>query len=248
MNFMDLNKNKVAWIFSVFIVISTLCILLKLPYDKPVNKINSVVCFGDSNTWGDDPHDYTRYPKHNRWTGILQDLLGNGYEVISEGMNGRTTKESVDEDYEDGLTILPAVLSTNKPVDILIFMIGTNDCKISQKESVADIAEGMEELIITARTVTNNLQGYIPKIIIVSPPAIQDAVKESWLNYAYDETSIQKSLLLAEYYQKIAETYDCYFVNGTDTLEVSDLDGIHMTENGHKQLAQMLAKIIKGME
>lgn len=241
-------KDHKIWFISALILFGMVFLLVKLPYDSTANEVKSVVCFGDSNTWGDDPHDYSRYPKHSRWTGILQDLLGSRYEVISEGMNGRTTKESVDEVYEDGLTILPAVLSTNKPVDILIFMVGTNDCKISQKESAADIAEGMEELVVTAREVTEQLQGYIPAIVIVSPPAIKDEITESDLSYLYDETSVQKSRLLKDYYEKIADKYDCIFVNGTDTLEVSDLDCIHMTENGHKQLAQLLAKVIKGME
>src|SRR4051812_47190196 len=58
-----------------------------------------ILCFGDSNTHGtpaDDP-DYARLPADRRWTGILQSTLGEGFEVVEEGLNGRTT----DRDYED---------------------------------------------------------------------------------------------------------------------------------------------------
>jgi lysophospholipase L1-like esterase len=49
-----------------------------------------VLCFGDSNTYGcpGDDVDYVRLPADRRWTGVLQRLLGDGYDVIEEGLNG----------------------------------------------------------------------------------------------------------------------------------------------------------------
>ena len=48
--------------------------------------IRSILCFGDSNTYGVNPEDNSRFPLAIRWTGRLQNLLGHdGYQVIEEG-------------------------------------------------------------------------------------------------------------------------------------------------------------------
>ena len=49
-----------------------------------------VLCYGDSNTWGqnEDKNTGSRYPVNVRWTGKLQELLGNEYYVIEEGLGG----------------------------------------------------------------------------------------------------------------------------------------------------------------
>ena len=50
-----------------------------------------ILCFGDSNTWGYVPATGKRYPVGVRWTSLLQEKLGDGYEIIEEGLNSRTT-------------------------------------------------------------------------------------------------------------------------------------------------------------
>ena len=50
-----------------------------------------ILCFGDSNTWGYDPATQDRFDRATRWPGVLREQLGTGYEVIEEGLNGRTT-------------------------------------------------------------------------------------------------------------------------------------------------------------
>ncbi|HSH08787.1 MAG TPA: hypothetical protein VK995_00250 [Oceanipulchritudo sp.] len=52
----------------------------------------SVMCFGDSNTWGASPKiGGGRYDRQTRWPGVLQRELGEDYYVIEEGLPGRTT-------------------------------------------------------------------------------------------------------------------------------------------------------------
>jgi len=48
----------------------------------------TVLCFGDSNTWGQTPHKKFRYPANERWTGVLQTELGDDFYVIEEGLGG----------------------------------------------------------------------------------------------------------------------------------------------------------------
>lgn len=78
-----------------------------------------VLCFGDSNTHGAPSADptYTRLPADRRWTGVLQTLLGAGFDVVEEGLNGRTT----DADYDDrpgcnGRQYLVPFLQTHQPL------------------------------------------------------------------------------------------------------------------------------------
>ena len=51
------------------------------------------MCYGDSLTWGSLPVESgiptVRYGDCDRWTGVLADQLGDGYEVLEEGLNGR---------------------------------------------------------------------------------------------------------------------------------------------------------------
>ena len=69
--------------------------------------MKTVLCFGDSNTWGYNPKDATRYTKQERWTGILQSLLGQSYNVIEEGLRSRTTLlEDVNRAGRNGLKYL----------------------------------------------------------------------------------------------------------------------------------------------
>ena len=49
-----------------------------------------IVCFGDSNTWGYNPKTGERYDENTRWPMRMQQILGDAYQVIEEGQNGRT--------------------------------------------------------------------------------------------------------------------------------------------------------------
>ena len=42
----------------------------------------NILCFGDSNTFGYNPTNGLRYDKNTRWTGVLQNLLGDNFNVI----------------------------------------------------------------------------------------------------------------------------------------------------------------------
>ena len=52
--------------------------------------MKTILCFGDSNTWGYNPENRQRFGPEERWTGILRNSLGEDYRVIEEGLNGRT--------------------------------------------------------------------------------------------------------------------------------------------------------------
>ncbi len=89
-----------------------------------------IVCFGDSNTWGYDAVTRERFAEEIRWTGLLQKELGEGYQIVEEGLCGRTSvfEDPLNEGMS-GLAYLYPCLMSHAPVDLLILMLGTNDCK-----------------------------------------------------------------------------------------------------------------------
>ena len=95
-----------------------------------------IVCFGDSNTHGycADPADTEthsdRFSESERWTCLLQKALGEDYYVIEEGLSGRTTVfDDPLHEKMSGLDSIYSCLMSHEPVDLLILMLGTNDCK-----------------------------------------------------------------------------------------------------------------------
>ncbi len=90
--------------------------------------MKTIVCFGDSNTWGFAPISKARYDRDTRWPGVLRNALGGGYLVIEEGQNGRTTVwDDPIEANKNGATYLLPCLESHKPLDLLIIKLGTND-------------------------------------------------------------------------------------------------------------------------
>lgn len=86
--------------------------------------MTTILCYGDSNTYGYNPVNGLRYPKDVRWTGVLQKLLGEQYAVIEEGCNGRTTVfEDIAEPWKEGLGYLKPCLNTHKPIDLSLIHI-----------------------------------------------------------------------------------------------------------------------------
>ena len=77
-----------------------------------------ILCYGDSNTWGYTPGTGERHAPDVRWTGVLRRLLGEGWEVLEEGMNGRTTVfDNPMSQGRNGSAYLLTCLETHKPLD-----------------------------------------------------------------------------------------------------------------------------------
>ena len=207
--------------------------------------MKTVLCYGDSNTYGFDPRNGLRYPSDIRWTGRLQQLLGQDFKVIEEGCNGRTTAfDDPTEPWKNGLPYLRPCLNTHKPIDIVILMLGTNDLKNCFNVSVKEIAEGAGKLVDVIKEFTADKQGFIPKIILVSPPEIGEGIKSSPFSEKYDEDAIESSRSFPEYYKKIAEDKDCIFLKASDYAEPSREDSLHLAPEGHEALAEALYKTI----
>jgi lysophospholipase L1-like esterase len=101
--------------------------------------VKTLVCFGDSNTWGHVPGSGgERHPREARWPVLLQHALGDEWEVIAEGLNGRTaTFERADSEGRNGLPYLLPCLLSHAPVDLVVIFLGTNDVNFLDDDRVA---------------------------------------------------------------------------------------------------------------
>ena len=145
-------------------VVKGLVLILAVAFDVLANKAKSkeskrsiggklmktILCYGDSNTYGLKSDLVSRYPRNVRWTGILQEKLGSEYYVIEEGLGGRTTVwDDPVEDYKNGKKYLLPCLDSHKPLDLVIIMLGTNDLKSRFSVTPFDIGASMENLVKT---------------------------------------------------------------------------------------------------
>lgn len=200
-----------------------------------------VLCFGDSNTWGYMPESGERYPYAVRWTTVLGRLLKEEYRVENEGLNGRTTAfDRVGFPWKNGADYLTPCISSHKPVHTMVVMLGTNDCLSELELSDAQLKEGMERVLTVADTALLEFQGVLPKRILVTPAAMLPNMAGTPFSDQADELSVARSRRLASVYAPLAKAHGWLFLDGTDAFEVSGFDHMHLTEKGHRQLAEAL--------
>lgn len=199
--------------------------------------MKQILCFGDSNTYGLIPATKDRYDWNTRWTGILSKKIEkNGYRVVEEGLCGRTTIfEDATRKGRKGADLLPIILETHKPIDTVVLMLGTNDCKTAYGATAEKIGSGIELLIKQIKDSDPDIN-----IILVSPIELGEGVWEEGFDTEFNENSVKVSKQLPEVYRKIAERYDADFVAASDYARPSSEDREHLNEFGNRQLAEAI--------
>ena len=210
--------------------------------------VQRILCFGDSNTWGYDPATGSRFP--GRWPRVLAELLGDGYEIVEEGQNGRTI--ALEDPWEwgtkRGLDYCLPMIESHKPLDIIIIMLGSNDLKRKFGLPAPDIAGSLMTMI---EKMSAHLKFYNQtpdtKILIIAPPPLGDRVNETDFAPFFNEYSVEQSKLLAKWYEFVAQRCGCEFLDAAKYVRASDIDCLHMTEEGHRSLAKAVCDKIKSM-
>lgn len=208
-----------------------------------------ILCFGDSLTWGADPSDIARFDEEDRWPMVLQNELGDEYQIIEEGQCGRTiATDDPAEGEKNGIKYILPCMESHDPFDLIIIMLGVNDCKRKFAYSSMDIAGEMQLFLEKVQSFNRFRCKDRFKIMLMSPPAVSEAIRESWLGDSYGyENSIKVSSELPEWYKKLADMYGCSFLDAGEYAKTSDKDGIHLDPEDQHKLGKAVAEHIKNV-
>ena len=216
-------------------------------------EVQRIVCYGDSNTWGLDafaPGDAMRRFKHP-WPRVLARKLGPGYDVVSEGLNGRTT--IVDDpfmaEYEvNGRRTLPPILHSHKPIDVLVIMLGTNDLKKHLNLSPQLIARGAATLANDALRM--DVWRSTPRVLLVCPVSIKQPPPSCRFAYSF-EGGAAKAPACARHYRAEADALGVAFLDANAATQIPDPrhggDGIHLSAQNCADLGSLVAEKVREM-
>lgn len=210
--------------------------------------MKNILCFGDSNTWGYAPGTGARFDLDTRWTGVLQAELGADYCVIEDGQNART---SVYEDpwspWRLGAEALPIALVAQKPLDLLVLMIGTNDLKFTDAYGAAKGAERLIDLanMVQARKESSPVFPNGVKVLLVSPIELHPVVEGD--PFGTLRNGVGESRKFAMYYRHIAEAHGAAFFDAASVASPSETDGVHMDPPSHRALGRALAEQVRAL-
>lgn len=216
--------------------------------------VKRILCYGDSNTWGFVPGKGTRFSKDERWTGVAQKELGAEYEIIEDGINGRTTiwDNPYLGEYINGYKGLPYSFFRSKPIDLVFLMLGTNDLiytdSVGVYKGVYKIAKAIKNADIVFEGSTDgsqNIYNEKPSIILAAPVISA----ESTINDEDGGKRYRESRKSVDEIKKVAEILDLEYFDASQFAEASSVDGIHMDKNNHYKLGIAIAdKIHKVLE
>jgi lysophospholipase L1-like esterase len=203
-----------------------------------------ILCYGDSNTWGYNPLTQDRFGKYERWTGQLSQTLGDDYDVIEEGLNGRTTVWGDPiEGYKNGREYLIPCLETHKPLDLVIIFLGVNDLKKRFSVSAYDIANGAGVLVEVVQKSNTGIAEAAPRVLLIAPPPVGKLTDFAEMF----EGAEAKSLKFAQHYRRVASELGCTLFEASTVIVSSDLDGIHFEQSEHAKLGQAVAVKVRGI-
>jgi len=204
--------------------------------------VKTILCFGDSNTWGAVPGATgERFPLDVRWPGALQNELGSGYRVLEEGLNGRTTvHDNPLTPYRSGRDYLLPCLQSHKPLDLVVIFLGTNDLADRYALPPLDIARGAAVLANIVATSQTGPGGVAPAVLLLGLPRIgrSDALLDTMSGAAAKGAELPRCFAIA------AAEIGVPLLELSEVTAYSDVDGIHLEADGHRAIASAVAESV----
>lgn len=209
-----------------------------------------ILCFGDSLTWGwvgiKEAVPTTRFRLQERWTGVMLSELGEGYELVEEGLNARTT--AFDDPIDprvNGSAYLPTCLASHYPLDLVILMLGTNDSKPYFHKTPLEIAAGMGKLIGLVQSSGGGIgTAYpAPEVLVIAPPPLVE-IPDPWFDNLF-KGSQETTAALAEHYSNLSRFYKVHYLNAGAVTATEGIDGIHLTRENNAELGRAVAAKVR---
>ena len=215
--------------------------------------MKSVLCFGDSNTWGYDPEATALAPaprRHGpsvRWTGVLASLLGPDWRVVEEGQNGRTTHlEDPLAPHRNGSLHLPACLESHKPLDAVVLLLGTNNLKACFRQDAEAIAAALGRMADVILTSNSGPDDRAPRLLLVCPAAVGPFPADSPMaeRFAGAEATARE---LPQACAAMAAARGIAFLDLQPVVSPSPVDGIHFDAAGHQLIGGAVAEALRSL-
>ncbi|MGX5722445.1 SGNH/GDSL hydrolase family protein [Shinella zoogloeoides] len=210
--------------------------------------MKTVLCYGDSLTWGYNAEALDRHSFEDRWPSVLAKALGPEVTVIAEGLNGRTT--AYDDHMADcdrnGARILPTILHSHDPIDLVIILLGTNDMKPAVCGTAFGAVQGVERLVSLVRHHAWSFKAEeSPEVLIVSPPPLCETANTAFA--AMFAGGVEQSAMLATLYSDLADEIGCGFFDAGSVAGTTPLDGVHLDAKNTRAIGKGLEPIVRMM-
>ncbi|RCK43477.1 arylesterase [Thalassospira profundimaris] len=206
----------------------------------------TVLAYGDSLTWGYHPEHGRRHPFDDLWPTVLGDGLGQQARMIGAGLSGRTTAfdDHTAPADRNGARILPTLLGSHDPLDLVIIMLGTNDLKSFICGDVRGAVAGMARLVDIVRSYPYKA-GPAPEVMVMAPPHLCKTERAGGtLPTAH---SIAESQKFAAAYQVLAREKNCHFFDAATVATASSVDGVHLDAANTRAIGAALVPLVDGI-
>jgi lysophospholipase L1-like esterase len=194
--------------------------------------VKRLLCYGDSNTWGQMALGRGRLDDAKQWPNILQQRLGPEYKVIQEGVGGRVAGNCESLPWRNGKDSFEMVYYSASPVDLVIIALGTNDLKRQFGRDAAAIAKDLLWYKSAIRNFTRLSEGKDTKIMYICP-----ANYISTEGYFETEPNTRAELI------RIMQSWDEPVVL-FNNLPL-DSDDLHFTAAAHQTVAETMTDKVK---
>lgn len=210
--------------------------------------MKKVLVYGDSNVWGDNFITRKRIDDDKQWVNIVQNNMSDKFKFIQEGLPGRIAGDFEQiKKYKNGKDTFLSIFLTSSPVDIVIISLGGNDLQLKYGRSTEEIYNDLtwyEKIISELLDDPDNHNRYfvedkMPKFIYIVPS-----------NFDYLEAA--SNIFNEESENKRKELIKYFTDNNKTIISVSDIsladDGLHYSEEGHKQMAKLVEEVLSNYE
>jgi lysophospholipase L1-like esterase len=193
-----------------------------------MNRRPTILCYGDSNTWGFDPRDGSRLPEDIRWPGVLRRCLGRRFSIVEDGLNGRTLCSfGMEGDPLNGSAHLIGAVKAYDHLDLTIIYLGINDLFADPHIAVPALGAELEEML-------DRLHDLRPSMsVLVLPPLPVNVSRE---HLAFFHEQVEKSFGLSGAFREVADRKGCHFLDPSRAISASRLDGVHIEAEQHIKL------------
>lgn len=203
-----------------------------------------ILIYGDSYTFGKIPGDL-RFDSATRFTGVTQSYLGSEYEIIEEGLRGRTISgENGFFPHRDGLKQFDGIIGSHLPLDLVIIFLGTNDANSSRKSTPEELVAPLIKYIHGVSWWSKHLGFSKPRIALVIPPTIDEPASDKAFKNLFSGSN-EKILAMQKLIKQLADDNKVLTFDASKVITVSQIDGIHLDAENNRLLGRALAQFIK---